>query len=82
MAVFPLKGKFTMFAGDSGSGKSYIVSGNIIKDCQEGHPSRSVIDTENALDESWLQALGRQDRATRHRQDQRRNHRRRHADDA
>lgn len=54
----PLEGKFTMFAGDSGSGKSYIASANIIKDCQAKGVYVVVIDTENALDESWMQALG------------------------
>ena len=28
-------GKVTVFAGESGSGKSYIVSGNIVKSAQE-----------------------------------------------
>lgn len=54
----PLEGKFTMFAGDSGSGKSYIVSGNIIKDCQARGVFPVVVDTENALDETWCNALG------------------------
>lgn len=53
----PLEGKFTMFAGDSGSGKSYIASANIIKDCQKKGVYVILIDTENALDESWLKAL-------------------------
>lgn len=54
----PLEGKFTMFAGDSGSGKSYIASANLIKDCQKKGVYVVVIDTENALDESWMRALG------------------------
>lgn len=54
----PLEGKFTMFAGDSGSGKSYIVSGNIVKDCQAKGVFPVLVDTENALDASWMQALG------------------------
>jgi RecA/RadA recombinase len=54
----PLEGKFTMFAGDSGSGKSYIVSGNILKDCQAKGILPIVVDSENALDESWVIALG------------------------
>lgn len=53
----PLEGKFTMFAGDSGSGKSYITSANIVKDCQEKGAFVVLVDTENALDESWLRAL-------------------------
>lgn len=54
----PLEGKFTMFAGDSGSGKSYIASANLIKDAQRKDVYTVLIDTENALDESWLTALG------------------------
>ncbi len=54
----PLEGKFTMFAGDSGSGKSYITSANIVKDCQAKGVFPVLIDTENALDESWLKDLG------------------------
>jgi RecA/RadA recombinase len=53
----PLEGKFTMFAGDSGSGKSYIASANIIKDAQKKSVFMVLVDTENALDESWLKAL-------------------------
>lgn len=56
-AGLPLEGKFTMFAGDSGSGKSYIASANIIKDCQRKGVFVVLVDTENALDESWLKAL-------------------------
>jgi len=40
------------------SGKSYICSGNIIKDAQRQGIFVVLIDSENALDESWLQALG------------------------
>lgn len=54
----PLEGKMTMFAGDSGSGKSYIVSGNLVKWCQNNDVWPIVIDTENALDETWVNALG------------------------
>lgn len=54
----PLEGKFTMFAGDSGSGKSYITSANIVKNCQEQGVFVVLVDTENALDEAWLAALG------------------------
>jgi RecA/RadA recombinase len=54
----PLEGKFSMFAGDSGSGKSYITSGNIIKNCQEQNVYPVLVDTENALDEKWLIDLG------------------------
>ena len=51
-------GKVTVFAGDSGAGKSYICSGNIVKNAQEQGIFVVLIDTENALDEAWLQALG------------------------
>jgi recombination protein RecA len=51
-------GKVTVFAGESGAGKSYICSGNIIKHAQEQGIYVVLIDTENALDQAWLQALG------------------------
>jgi recombination protein RecA len=51
-------GKVTVFAGESGAGKSYICSGNIIKNAQEQGIFVILVDTENALDESWLHALG------------------------
>jgi RecA/RadA recombinase len=51
-------GKFSMFSGQSGAGKSYIVSGNIVKNAQAKGIYCILMDTENALDESWLQALG------------------------
>ena len=51
-------GKVSVFAGESGAGKSYIVSGNIVKSAQENGIFVVLIDSENALDESWLQALG------------------------
>jgi recombination protein RecA len=47
-----------VFAGDSGAGKSYICSGNIIKHAQEQGIFVVLIDSENALDEDWLKALG------------------------
>lgn len=40
------------------SGKSYICSGNIIKYAQDQGIFPILIDSENALDESWLLALG------------------------
>jgi len=40
------------------SGKSYICSGNIIKNAQEQGIFVVLIDSENALDEEWLKALG------------------------
>lgn len=51
-------GKVTMVAGDSGAGKSYIVSGNVIKEAQKQGIFVVLIDTEHALDEIWLQRLG------------------------
>jgi RecA/RadA recombinase len=51
-------GKVSVFAGESGAGKSYIVSGNIVKYAQEQDIFVVLIDSENALDEAWLQALG------------------------
>ena len=51
-------GKVTVFAGESGAGKSYICSGNIVKNAQEQGIFVILVDTENALDETWLHALG------------------------
>ena len=51
-------GKVTVFAGESGAGKSYICSGNIVKNAQEQGIFVVLIDSENALDEDWLKALG------------------------
>jgi len=51
-------GKVTVFAGESGAGKSYICSGNIIKNAQEQGIYVVLVDSENALDEAWLKALG------------------------
>ena len=51
-------GKVSVFAGESGSGKSYICSGNIVRHAQEQGIFVVLVDSENALDESWLHALG------------------------
>jgi recombination protein RecA len=51
-------GKVTVFAGESGAGKSYICSGNIIRHAQEQGIYVILIDSENALDEQWLKDLG------------------------
>lgn len=51
-------GKVTVFAGDSGAGKSYICSGNLIRHAQEQGIYVVLIDSENALDEEWLHNLG------------------------
>ena len=51
-------GKVTVFAGESGAGKSFIVSGNIIREAQAQGIYVFVVDSENALDEKWLRDLG------------------------
>ena len=51
-------GKVTVFAGESGAGKSYICSGNIIRHAQEQGIYVILVDSENALDEKWLLDLG------------------------
>jgi recombination protein RecA len=51
-------GKVTVFAGESGAGKSYICSGNLVKAAQEQGIYVVLVDSENALDEKWLHALG------------------------
>lgn len=51
-------GKVTVFAGESGSGKSYICSGNLVRHAQQQGIYVVLIDSENALDEDWLKALG------------------------
>jgi RecA/RadA recombinase len=51
-------GKVTVLAGESGAGKSYIAAGNIVKNAQDQGIFVVLIDSENALDEKWLHALG------------------------
>lgn len=51
-------GKVTVLAGSSGAGKSFIASGNVVKNAQDQGIFVVLIDSENALDESWLTALG------------------------
>jgi recombination protein RecA len=51
-------GKVTVFAGESGSGKSYICSGNLVRHAQEQGIFVVLVDSENALDEEWLRNLG------------------------
>lgn len=51
-------GKVTVFAGESGAGKSFICAGNLIANAQKQDIYPILIDTENALDEAWLHALG------------------------
>ena len=50
-------GKVTVFAGESGAGKSFIAAGNIVKNAQDQDIFVVLIDSENALDETWLHAL-------------------------
>jgi RecA/RadA recombinase len=50
-------GKVTVFAGESGAGKSFICSGNLVANAQKAGIFPILIDTENALDEKWLHAL-------------------------
>ena len=51
-------GKVTVFAGESGAGKSFICSGNLVKQAQDQGIYVVLIDTENALDEAWLKSVG------------------------
>ena len=50
-------GKVCVFAGESGSGKSFICSGNIVRNAQKAGCQVVLFDSENALDEKWLHAL-------------------------
>jgi recombination protein RecA len=50
-------GKVSVFAGESGAGKSFICSGTLVREAQKQGIFVVLVDTENALDESWLQAL-------------------------
>lgn len=52
---FPIEGgKMTLIAGQSGSCKSYLASGSVVKWCQENGVLPVIIDTESALDEEWM----------------------------
>jgi RecA/RadA recombinase len=51
-------GKVTVLAGEQGSGKSYIASGNLVREAQQKGIFVVLLDSENALDEEWLQRLG------------------------
>lgn len=51
-------GKVTIFAGRSGSGKSYLASANLVKNAQAQGILCVIVDSENAIDEGWLQKLG------------------------
>lgn len=51
-------GKVTVFAGESGSGKSYIVAGNLVREAQARDIMPIMLDSEYALDRAWVEALG------------------------
>ena len=51
-------GRVSMFAGSSGSGKSLLCSGSIASNAQKQGIYTILIDTEQALDKKWLEALG------------------------
>ncbi len=50
-------GKVTVFAGEPASGKSYIASGNIVRNAQKKGIFVVLIDSENALDENGYEHL-------------------------
>ena len=50
-------GKVTVFPGESGAGKSYICSANVVRAAQDQGIYVILIDSENALDEQWLRDL-------------------------
>ncbi len=51
-------GKVGLFAGESGSAKSYIVSGNLVRNIQQMGGLPILLDSEYALDEKWMNKLG------------------------
>lgn len=51
------QGRITAVCGPSGTGKSFLV-GNIVKHAQAEGAFAFIIDSENALDETFLHALG------------------------
>lgn len=51
------QGKLAMLAGPSGAGKSFV-TGNIIKAAQDDGYGIYVIDSENALDDAYMTAIG------------------------
>jgi RecA/RadA recombinase len=50
-------GKVTVFAGESGSGKSFVCSGNLVRACQKAGILPVILDSEYAIDKAWLKAL-------------------------
>lgn len=55
---FPLEGKMTLIAGESSTGKSYLASGNVVRWCQQNGVTVFIFDTERAIDNKWIRALG------------------------
>ena len=51
-------GKVSIISGEPASGKSFVASGNVVKNAQDMGIFVVLIDTERALDEEWLRALG------------------------
>lgn len=51
------QGRITCVAGPSGSGKSFVV-GNLVKNAQDAGALCVVIDSENALDNDYMEAVG------------------------
>jgi RecA/RadA recombinase len=51
-------GGVTIFAGESGSGKSFFASGSIVRNAQAMGVTPIVLDSEGALHESWVRKLG------------------------
>jgi RecA/RadA recombinase len=51
------QGRVTALCGPSGAGKSFLL-GNILKQAQDEGAHLLVIDSENALDDDWMAAIG------------------------
>lgn len=51
------QGRLCMLAGPSGAGKSFVV-GNIAKAAQEQGQGVFIVDSENALDDTFMEAIG------------------------
>ena len=54
---YPL-GKVTMLAGESGSGKSFLAASAIKEAQKKGNIYTIIFDSEQAMDEDWLTAVG------------------------
>lgn len=50
-------GRLTMFAGESGAGKSLLVSGYVVRHALDAGAQVLLVDTENAIDPTWLRRL-------------------------